>query len=146
MITSILFRIFVTRSIVDMRFDFIVVPLFVFSTSTLIYHSKIKKVLVLFGEHSTNIWLTHAFLCYTYFQSLVFLPYYSELVFLWFIILSLFTSYIVNLIITPINNLLYSKEHRLSYNGYLTFIKHKKTKEKGLKRSLHLGIVRKNSF
>lgn len=123
MILSIILRVKTVRNIVDMRWDFIIAPLFVFSTATLIYNSKFKNVFILLGNHSTNMWLTHAFLCYTYFQMLVFLPYYSELVFLWFILLTLLTSYIVNLISVPINNLLYSKEHRLSYKGYFTFYK-----------------------
>lgn len=126
LILSIFFRVATVRNIVDMRFDFIIAPLFVFSTATILYDIKHNHFFLLCGNHSTTIWLTHAFLCYTYAQELVLLPYYSELVFIWFIALSLITSYLTNIFLVPINNLLYSKSHKLSFNGYFTFFKAQK--------------------
>lgn len=123
---AITLRIIIVKDIADMRFDFIIAPLFVFAISTIIYDLKHYSIVVLCGNHSTNMWLTHAFLCYTYAQALVFLPYFSELVFIWFIVLSLIISYLTNLVLVPVDNYLYSKPHKFSFDGYFTFIKLKK--------------------
>jgi hypothetical protein len=120
---SVVFRWMTTKGATYMTFDFIFAPVFIFSITTLIVLAGAKKPFLILGKHSTVMWLTHAFLCYTYAQKLVFLPYYSELVFLWFILLTLAVSYLVNLILVPINNLLYTKEHRFSYKGYMSLFK-----------------------
>ena len=98
--------------------DFIVVPLLILPLMTLFYNTKIGTVLQYFAKHSTNIWLTHTFWCYYFGQQIVLLPKYSILIYLWLLILSLLSSYIINLLYIPINNLLFNKLHKLSYKGY----------------------------
>ena len=97
---------------------FLLVPFFVFSITTLFYDTKISVVFRIFGKQSTNIWLSHTFWCYYFWQPIVFFPYFSTAIYIWFAILSLITSFAINLILIPINNLFFSKEHRLSYKGY----------------------------
>lgn len=62
----------------------------------------IQKVLTFFGNHSTNIWLTHMFFYITFLSELTFAPRYPVLIFLWLLLLCLFTSYIINSIYHPI--------------------------------------------
>lgn len=102
----------------SMEVDLFVVPLFVFGITTLIIKTHISKLLEYFAKHSTNIWLTHTFWCYYFFQNIVIKPYYSILIYIWLLGLSLLSSYIINLIYVPINNWLFSKEHKLSYENY----------------------------
>lgn len=108
----------VIRIVFSMKSDFIVVPIFVFSITTLLYNTSISKFFILMGKHSTNMWLTHTFWCYYFWQPIVFLPYISTAVYVWLVILSLGTSFLINLIYIPFSNLFFSKERRLSYKGY----------------------------
>ncbi len=117
-IISVILRIVFQNSATTMRADFIVVPIFVFSITTLLYNTSISKFFILMGKHSTNMWLTHTFWCYYFWQPIVFLPYISTAVYVWLVILSLGTSFLINLIYIPFSNLFFSKERRLSYKGY----------------------------
>lgn len=119
----ILVCVFVVRAIFSnspssMNIDFLLVPFFVFSITTLFYDTKISVVFRIFGKQSTNIWLSHTFWCYYFWQPIVFFPYFSTAIYIWFAILSLITSFAINLILIPINNLFFSKEHKLSHKGY----------------------------
>lgn len=78
--------------------DFILTPILIFSTVNLLYDSILHKLFRLLGKHSTNMWLTHSFFCYTYFQWLVFKPRISIIILAWLVILSLAASYFVNYI------------------------------------------------
>ncbi len=118
LIFSIVIRIVFSNNPTSMKVDFIAVPLFVFSITTLLYDTSISQIFILFGKHSTNMWLSHTFWCYYFWQPIVFLPYISTAVYLWLVILSLGTSLIINLIYIPLSNLCFSKEKRLSYKGY----------------------------
>ncbi|MCM3650414.1 acyltransferase family protein [Metabacillus litoralis] len=62
----------------------------------------IQKVFILFGNHSTNIWLTHMFFYITFLSELTFAPRYPVLIFFWLLLLCLITSYVINLIYQPI--------------------------------------------
>jgi fucose 4-O-acetylase-like acetyltransferase len=62
----------------------------------------IQKALNFFGDHSTNIWLSHMFFYLILFPKLTFAPKYPILIFIWLLILCLFSSYIINLIYNPI--------------------------------------------
>lgn len=118
LIISVVIRVIFSNTATSMRVDFIVVPIFVFAVTTLLYDTSISKFFILMGKHSTNIWLSHTFWCYYFWQPLVFLPYISTTIYLWLVILSLGTSFIINLLYVPFSNLVFSKEHRLSYKGY----------------------------
>ena len=78
--------------------DFILTPILIFCTVNLLYDSVLHKLFILLGEHSTNMWLTHSFFCYTYFQWLVFKPRISVIILVWLVILSLGSSYFINYI------------------------------------------------
>lgn len=71
--------------------------------------SKTQSVLLYFGNHSTNIWLTHMFFYMTIFPSLVFAPKYPIFIFAWLIVLCLLSSFIINLLFEPILKLVDKK-------------------------------------
>lgn len=54
------------------------------------------KALVFLGNRSMNIWLTHTFLCYYYFQDFILAPRYSPLVYLNLLLSSLAISIIIS--------------------------------------------------
>lgn len=82
------------------NYDFIMAPLFILFCTNLIYGSMSNRLFFTLGKHSTNIWLTHSFFCYYYFQKLVFLPKLSVLILIWLTVLciasSIFINYIIN--------------------------------------------------
>lgn len=78
--------------------DFLLTPILIFCTVNLLYDSVLHKLFILLGENSTNMWLTHSFFCYTYFQWLVFKPRISIIILVLLVILSLAALYFVNYI------------------------------------------------
>lgn len=76
--------------------DFILAPIFTIISTNFIYKTKSKKVFSVLGEHSMNMWLTHTFFCYYYFQRLVFMPKFSILILTWLGLLSLGASIAIN--------------------------------------------------
>lgn len=83
--------------------DFLLVPIFILCCTNIFYNSKSRKILLILGKHSTNIWLTHTFFAYYYFQKIVFFPKLSVLILIWLLILSMFTSIIIDFIISKID-------------------------------------------
>lgn len=69
---------------------------------------RLERLLKFFGNHSTNIWLTHMFFYMTIFPELTFSPKYPLLIFIWLTILCLITSYIINLIYKPIISIIFN--------------------------------------
>ncbi len=120
---AIIIRVLNSNTPASMNVDFVVVPMFIIPLTVLLYNTKLSSFFMWFGKHSTNIWLTHTFWCYYFGQKIVLLPKYSILIYIWLLILSLASSYIINLIYVPISNLMFSKEHRLCYKNYLFFSK-----------------------
>lgn len=83
--------------------DFLLAPLFIFSVTQLFNRDGyITKILSFLGRHSTNIWLTHTFFCYYYFQQYVFAPKISLLIVLWVLILSSISSIFINFILNRV--------------------------------------------
>ncbi|ASN05977.1 acyltransferase family protein [Virgibacillus necropolis] len=62
----------------------------------------IQKVFTFFGNHSTNIWLTHMFFYISFFPGLIFVPKYPVFIYLWLFTLCLITSFAINLIYKPV--------------------------------------------
>ena len=62
----------------------------------------VQKIFTFFGDHSTNIWLTHMFFYMSIFPELTFAPKYPILIFAWLLILCLISSYVINSIYKPI--------------------------------------------
>ena len=58
---------------------------------------SLHRLLYYLSGHSTNMWLTHMFFYMVYFKSLVFMPKYPMLIFIWLVILCLISSYLINL-------------------------------------------------
>ena len=79
--------------------DFILAPPFILICTNFIINSKSKSIFSILGRHSTNMWLTHTFFCYYYFQNLVFLPKVSILIVMWLALLSLTASIFINFVI-----------------------------------------------
>ncbi|WP_312887253.1 acyltransferase family protein [Clostridium lacusfryxellense] len=79
--------------------DFILVPTFILVCTNLIQRFKSKNVFLVLGKHSTNIWLTHTFFCFYYFQRVIFLPKLSILILVWLSALSLGASTLINFIL-----------------------------------------------
>ena len=76
-----------------MRLDFIIAPLFVFSSAALLYPMKrLSAVPCFFSVHSTNIWLTHTLWAYYFATDIVVLPRYSTVIYLWLLALTLHSS------------------------------------------------------
>lgn len=73
----------------------ILIPIFIFTLANIISEDIFISRL---GKHSTNIWLVHAFFYDYLFGDIVYSPKYSILVFLYLLVLCLFTSYMINLI------------------------------------------------
>ncbi len=67
----------------------------------------INKLFEFFGEHSTNIWLVHMFFYYNIFINLVFIAKYPLFIFIFMMILSIASSYIINIIYKLIMKLLF---------------------------------------
>lgn len=82
----------------DRAFDYLLVPMFIFSIINIIKTCRLNKIFSYLGKHSTNMWLVHSFFCYYYFQQLVFYPKISVIIILWLIILSVISSIFINFI------------------------------------------------
>lgn len=82
---------------------------------------KVQKIFMFFGDHSTNIWLTHMFFYMVIFPELTFAPKYPIIIFAWLIILCLGSSYIINFIYRPLLNTV----------GGVTALKQKETRVTG---------------
>ncbi|MGH4139638.1 acyltransferase family protein [Clostridium sp.] len=80
--------------------DFILAPPFLLICTNFIINSKSKSIFSILGKHSTNMWLTHTFFCYYYFQDLVFLPKVSILIVMWLALLSIMASILINFVIS----------------------------------------------
>lgn len=78
--------------------DFILAPLFIYCSVKVIHSIKLTKLFDFFGENSMNVWLTHTFFVYYYFQWISFYPKYSFLIYLWILILSFTVSIILKYI------------------------------------------------
>ena len=67
--------------------DFIVVPFFCFFVLIIAKNRIVYRLanypIVFIGKYSIYIWLTHTFFAYYYFQSFTYSPYFSVLIFLW---------------------------------------------------------------
>lgn len=66
----------------------------------------INKIFIFFGEHSTNIWLTHMFFYAVIFKNLVFSAKYPLLILLFMLAITIGVSYVINLIYKPLCKLI----------------------------------------
>lgn len=73
-----------------------------------LYMNKIplwlERILLFFGEHSTNIWLVHMFYYLTLFENLVFKARYPIFIVGIMLVLCIVTSYAINIMYVPISN------------------------------------------
>ena len=75
--------------------DFLIAPLFVFVSISLSRRIRTDKVLELLGKYSFQMWLVHSFYCYYFFQSFIYAPKYSPLIFGLLTLCSLSTAMLV---------------------------------------------------
>ena len=108
----------VIRCIIGNRaiIDFILAPIFIFAMVNMLYNSVVHKLFITLGKHSTNMWLTHSFFCYTYLQWLVFKPRISILILIFLVILSICSSILVNYIIKSYNIIVLKLKNRTGNN------------------------------
>jgi peptidoglycan/LPS O-acetylase OafA/YrhL len=64
------------------KIDFSFIPIFVYLLVRTIEWCRLVKLFSFIGEYSFPIWLIHSFFCYYYFQSFIYAPRWSPLVFL----------------------------------------------------------------
>lgn len=76
--------------------DPLTAPIFLYFSVQLIKQLHLDRLFSLLGDHSLNIWLIHTFFCYYYLTNLVLLPRLSPLIFIWLLLLSLASSYLIN--------------------------------------------------
>jgi len=69
----------------------------------------IDKTLAFLGGHSTNMWLIHSFFCYYLFKDQIYGLKYPILIFIVLVLVSLMSSFVVNLIYRPIVASLFNK-------------------------------------
>ncbi|WP_394184121.1 acyltransferase family protein [Metabacillus halosaccharovorans] len=69
----------------------------------------VQRVFSFFGDHSTNIWLTHMFFYLTIFPEITFYPKYPILILGWLILLCLVSSLVINALYKPINSIIDKK-------------------------------------
>ena len=96
----ILGAVFVAKTwILPVNYDYVLVPFLFFSLTGLMKHAWVYKafsfVFKFPAQYSTYIWLTHSFFCYYLFQKITFFPKYSPLIFLWCMILSIVSGWIL---------------------------------------------------
>lgn len=97
---------------ITFKIDIILLPIFIYSALIIINGLSLNKLFKYLGDHSTNLWLTHSFFCYYYFQKITFMPMYSILIIIWLLLLCLISSYLINLILYLISRIsLISKTH-----------------------------------
>lgn len=71
-----------------------------------------EKVLMYIGNHSTNIWLTHLFICGALFDSFIFRLQYPILIYIGTLMVSLVASYWVGAMERVANNLLVKCDYK----------------------------------
>lgn len=77
-------------------FDFILAPFIVYAIILLRSKTLLDKVLLVIGNHSTNIWLVHTFFAYYFFQRMSFILVWAPLVFITVMGYSIITSLFIN--------------------------------------------------
>ena len=125
-IFSIFSSIFIRCNLItgegDTRIDYFIVPMFLLPITSFISKNKVlSNFFTLIGKHSTNFWFLHGYFYDNYYLDILSLPKYSSLCYLWLIILTLISSYIINIVLLPIMNFINNKG--FNYKGYFHFIK-----------------------
>lgn len=109
--TSIFIRVLLVENSGEMRYDFFCVPLFILPISNLIKKNKILEYLFCFiGRHSTNIWLIHGYFQIFFFTKILYIFKFGILLFIWNLILCIFSSYIVLIFYIPLDNIICGKK------------------------------------
>lgn len=96
--TVLIFCIFIRQGtyITSKLKDPLLAPIFLLFSVCLIKQLRLNSLFSYLGKHSFNIWLIHTFFCYYYTAPLILLPRVSILIFIWLVVLSLGTSYMIN--------------------------------------------------
>jgi len=76
-------------------FDFILAPVFIYSSIKLLKYCKMNSIFEYLGKYSFPMWLNHNFFALYYFQDIMFYPRYSPLIILFIILSSLSSAVII---------------------------------------------------
>jgi surface polysaccharide O-acyltransferase-like enzyme len=76
-----------------------------------------EKILDFFGDHSTNIWLTHMFFYMSIFPVLTFFPRYPIAIFVWLLTMCLASSFVINSMYKPILRIIDKRRSIVHSNG-----------------------------
>lgn len=96
---------FLLSIVLILAVNYFVIPfMFIISTFPFIYSclyfkrvlpNYVETCVAFLGKHSMNMWLTHSFFCYYYFQDFIYQPKHSILIFVNLIIVSLCVSIVI---------------------------------------------------
>lgn len=97
LLLSILF--FRSFMILSFRWDFIIIPFFIYSIINLKYKCKffyISKILIKLSKYSIYMWLIHMFFAKYYFQQIILLPKYTFFIFILLFVVSLVSAILID--------------------------------------------------
>lgn len=82
---------------VDMDYDYLYVPIFIISCTSIINRVKyINNAVISIGKLSTYMWLIHSFFCYYYFQSFIFIWHNPIIILSWLLIVTYAASFVID--------------------------------------------------
>lgn len=82
-------------------YNTLITPIFIFSIANVIPKSRLLSYI---GKHSTNIWLTHSFFCYYYFNNWIFSFKYSISIYSAILVITVIVSIVINKFLFWIRN------------------------------------------
>ena len=86
-------------------FDFAMVPIVIFCVYNIFSSIRLKKIMIILGKNSDNMWLTHTFFYKLYFQNIIYSIKSSVLILIIVILLSFISSTVINFIYKKISEL-----------------------------------------
>lgn len=94
-VAAILSLCIMLRFVIGMGHDYILAPVFIYSSVRVIKWFKMDFIMEYIGKYSFPMWLNHTFFSLYFFQNIMFFPKYSPLIVIFVIISSLTSSVII---------------------------------------------------
>jgi hypothetical protein len=94
-IITIICLCFLLRFRIGMVFDFILAPVFIYSSIRLVKYCKMNFIFEYLGAYSFPMWLNHNFFGLYFFQNIMFYPKYSPVIIIFVLISSLISSVVI---------------------------------------------------
>ena len=89
-------------SLINLPFVLFFIPLII----SININENIKKLFIFLGGHSANMWLTHYFFCHYIMGGLIYQLYYPIVIFLFLVLLSLLSSYVIQWLFYPLKSMI----------------------------------------